>query len=516
MSEEILLMDKITKVYPNGFVANKEVTLSVNKGEIHALVGENGAGKTTLMKVLFGFEQPEGGKVVIKGKEVKVNNALEAIGYGVGMVHQHFMQVPSLTVAENMIMGIEPKKGILLDMNEAIRITEEISKKYNLHVDARAKIADCTVGQKQKVEILKALLRGAEILILDEPTAVLTPQETEELFVELRNLVKSGDHTIVFISHKLNEVKSLCDRLTVMRLGKTVGTANICDVTEAQISRMMVGRDVILEVTKSPAKPADVALKVRNLSINNDYGKRIVNDISFSVRKGEILGVAGGNGQRELSEVITGLSPFSIGDVSIMGESVKDKSIRKIRELGVSHISEDRMTYGVAEFGGVKDNLISDRYYKKENNKGVLLNNKKINADTDRLIKEFLIKCDDRDQPVKMLSGGNIQKVVVAREFSNHPNFIVANQPTRGIDVGATEFIRNKLVDLRDEGAAVLLITSDLNEVLEVSDSIIVMCNGEISAYIEDSSKLEEYELGEYMLGIKKMTAEEIGRVAYE
>ncbi|MEG1181683.1 MAG: ATP-binding cassette domain-containing protein, partial [Oscillospiraceae bacterium] len=229
----------------------------------------------------------------IKGKEVKVNNALEAIGYGVGMVHQHFMQVPSLTVAENMIMGIEPKKGILLDMNEAIRITEEISKKYNLHVDARAKIADCTVGQKQKVEILKALLRGAEILILDEPTAVLTPQETEELFVELRNLVKSGDHTIVFISHKLNEVKSLCDRLTVMRLGKTVGTANICDVTEAQISRMMVGRDVILEVTKSPAKPADVALKVRNLSINNDYGKRIVNDISFSVRKGEILGVAG-------------------------------------------------------------------------------------------------------------------------------------------------------------------------------------------------------------------------------
>lgn len=518
MAEEILLMDKITKVYPNGFVANKDVTLSVNRGEIHALVGENGAGKTTLMKVLFGFEQPEGGRIVIDGKEVKIHNALEAIAYGVGMVHQHFMQVPSLTVAENMILGMEPKKGGFFDFDQAVKITEEISKKYNLIVDPRAKMEDCSVGQKQKVEILKALLRGAKVLILDEPTAVLTPQETDELFVELKNLVSTGEHTIIFISHKLNEVKELCDRLTVMRLGKTVGMANVADVTEADISRMMVGRDVVLEITKEKAKPQDTVLKVKNLSINSDTGKHIVNNISFSVRRGEILGVAGveGNGQREISEVITGLSPFSKGEVTVMGESVKGKSIRKIREMGVSHISEDRMTYGVAQMGGVKENLISDRYYTKKYNKGILLDHKKINADCDTLIKEFLIKCDDRDQSVRMLSGGNIQKVVVAREFSNNPHLIVANQPTRGIDVGATEFIRNKLVELRDEGVAVLLITSDLNEVLEVSDSIIVMNNGEISAYIEDASTLEEYELGEYMLGVKKQTPEEIARVAYE
>lgn len=521
MAEEVLLMDKITKVYSNGFVANQDVTLSVNKGEIHALVGENGAGKTTLMKVLFGIEQPEGGRIVIDGEEVHIHNPLEAIKYGVGMVHQHFMQVPSLTVAENMVLGMEPKSGskLFLDKKEMIRMTEEVSKKYNLIVDPNLKIEDCSVVAKQKVEILKALLRGAKILILDEPTAVLTPQETDELFVELKNLVADGEHSIVFISHKLNEVKELCDRLTVMRLGKTVGKANVEDVTEADISRMMVGRDVILEIDKEPAQPKEPVLKVSHVTVKNDFGKTMLNDISFSVRRGEILGVAGveGNGQMELAEIISGLSDFNHGEITINGESIKGKSIRQIREMGLSHINEDRMTYGVARQASVKNNIMADRYYKKAYlKKSGLLNHKVIDEEVDGLIKKFLVKCESRDETCAMLSGGNVQKVVVAREFSSNPEIIIADQPTRGIDVGATEFIRNQLVAMRDEGTAVLLISADLNEVLEVSDSIIVLHNNEIAAYIEDASKLEEYELGEYMLGVKKMSAEEVAKVYHE
>lgn len=517
MPEEILLMDKITKVYPNGFVANKDVTLSINKGEIHALVGENGAGKSTLMKVLFGIEQPEEGKIYIKGKEVKINNPLEAIANGVGMVHQHFMLVPSLTVAENVVLGMEPKKNGLFDFEEAVRITEEAVNKYNLKVSARAKVEDLPVGFKQKVEIIKALVRGAEILILDEPTAVLTPQETAELFVELKHLRDQG-HTIVFISHKLNEIKELCDRLTVLRLGKSVGKAIVADVTEQEISKMMVGRDVVLKVEKTKAEPKETVLKVRDLRIASDTGRTIVDNVSFSVRKGEILGVAGveGNGQSQISEAITGLLDFQDGSISVNGENVKGKTIRQIREMGVSHVSEDRMTYGVASTSGVKDNVISDRYYKKEFNKGLLMDKKKIEDLSDRLIKEFLIKCDDRDRAVKMLSGGNMQKVVVAREFSNNPKLVIANQPTRGIDVGATEFIRKRLVELRDEGTAVLLISADLNEVLELSDSLIVMNEGHIAAYIPDASSISDMELGEYMLGVKKQTPEEIARVAYD
>lgn len=517
MPEEILLMDKITKVYPNGFVANKEVTFSINKGEIHALVGENGAGKTTLMKILFGIEQPEEGKIYIKGKEVKINNPLEAIANGVGMVHQHFMLVPSLTVAENVVLGMEPKKNGLFDFERAVKLTQEAVEKYNLKVDPRAVVEDLPVGLKQKVEIIKALVRGADILILDEPTAVLTPQETKELFVELKNLRDQG-HTIVFISHKLNEIKELCDRLTVLRLGKSVGKAVVSDVTEQEISRMMVGRDVVLKVEKTPAKPENVVLKVKDLSIISDTGKTIVDNISFSVRKGEILGVAGveGNGQSQISEAITGLLAYQGGTIEINGTDIKGKKVRRIRELGVSHISEDRMTYGVAAGSGVKDNIMSDRYYKKEYNKGLLLDNKKINEMTDKLIKEFLIKCDDRDRAVKMLSGGNMQKVVVAREFSNNPHLVIANQPTRGIDVGATEFIRKRLVELRDEGTAVLLISADLNEVLELSDSLIVMNGGKIAAYIPDASAIDDNELGEYMLGVKNQTPEEIARVAYD
>ena len=515
--EYMLVMEHITKIYGNGFVANKDVTLRVKKGEIHALVGENGAGKSTLMKVLFGQEQPEEGKIYYKGKEVQIENPLVALQLGIGMVHQHFMLVPSLTVAENMVLGVEPKKRGLFDYQKAVGQAREISEKYNLLVDPEEQVRDLPVGQKQKVEILKVLFRGVDVLILDEPTAVLTPQETKELFAELTRLKENG-YTIIFISHKLNEITEICDRLTVLRGGRVTGTADVKELTEHQISRMMVGRDVMLNIDKKAASPGKTVLAVRNLSYFNEHGKEVVKNISFSVRKGEILGVAGveGNGQKEISELITRLLPLQNGTIRINGKDTSGMTIRQIRESGVAHISEDRMTYGAVSDAPIKDNIISDRFYKKEYNQHGLLKQKEIEQDVDGLIKEYLVKCDGRDALVKTLSGGNIQKVVVAREFSSAPDLIIANQPTRGIDVGASEFIRKRLIKLRDDGAAILLISADLGEVLEVSDSIIVMNNGEIAAYFPEAAEIDENILGEYMLGIKKQTPAEIGGVVYE
>ncbi|ETA80747.1 heme ABC transporter ATP-binding protein [Youngiibacter fragilis 232.1] len=517
MPQEMILMKNITKVYPNGFVANKDVTLSVEKGEIHGLVGENGAGKTTLMKILFGIENQEEGQIFIKGQEVKIKDPLHAIALGVGMVHQHFMLVPSLTVAENIVLGMEPKKGIKFDMKKAVEMTREVSTKYNLGVDPLDKVEDISVGQKQKVEILKALIRGAEVLILDEPTAVLTPQETEELFIELKKLRDDG-YTVVFISHKLNEVKELCDRVTVLRNGRMIGMKHINEVSEQDISRMMVGRDVILSIEKDKAQPKRVVAKVEHLYLKNSDGKEVIKDVSFTIREGEILGVVGveGNGQNEVTEVMTGLVKGYTGDIYIDGRNIRGLSIREIREAGISHISEDRMTYGAAGNASVKDNLISDRYYKPDFNRG-LLDSKKIGELSSKLVKDYNIKCDSYDQPVRMLSGGNIQKVIVAREFTANMKVIVANQPTRGIDVGATEFIRRKLIEIaREENVGVLLVSADLNEALETSDSIIVMHNGEIVAYFEDASKITEFEIGEYMLGIRKQNPEELRRSVYE
>ncbi|KAF5058736.1 Ribose import ATP-binding protein RbsA [anaerobic digester metagenome] len=517
MPQEMILMKNITKVYPNGFVANKDITLSVEKGEIHGLVGENGAGKTTLMKILFGIENQEEGQIFIKGQEVKIKDPLHAIALGVGMVHQHFMLVPSLTVAENIVLGMEPKKGIRFDMKKAVDMTREVSTKYNLGVDPMDLVEDISVGQKQKVEILKALIRGAEVLILDEPTAVLTPQETEELFVELKKLRDDG-YTIVFISHKLNEVKEICDRVTVLRNGRMIGMKHIDEVSEQDISRMMVGRDVILNIEKDKAQPKKVVASIEHLYLKNSDGKDVIKDVSFTIRQGEIVGIVGveGNGQNEVTQVMTGLMTGYGGEVIIDSKNIRGLSIRQIREAGISHISEDRMTFGAAANASVKDNLISDRYYKKEFNRG-LLNHKKIEELSAGLIKDYKIKCDNQDQPVRMLSGGNIQKVIVAREFTANMKVIVANQPTRGIDVGATEFIRRKLIEIaREQNVGVLLVSADLNEALETSDSIIVMHNGEIVAYFEDASQITEFTLGEYMLGINKQTPEELRRAVYE
>jgi len=410
---------------------------------------------------------------------------------------------------------MEPRRHGFFRMDEAVRITEETAAKYNFKVNATTRVEDLSVGKKQKIEILKALIRGAKILILDEPTAVLTPQETKELFVELKNLRDAG-YTIIFISHKLNEITELCNRLTVLRAGRTIGVAEVADMDETSISRMMVGRDVPLDIKKGKASPGELVLSVRHVVKFAHSTKKVLDDVSFRIYGGEILGIAGveGNGQTELGEIVAGMDKRFEGDVRIMGVDVKELSVRQIREKGVSHISEDRITYGVMGNGSIAENVISDRYYKRDLQKGLLLDAKQVDKLADALIQNFDIKCDGRDQPVRMLSGGNMQKVVVAREFTSKAGLILANQPTRGIDVSASEFIRNKLVELRDQGAGILLISADLNEVMELSDSLIVMSSGRIAAFFYDAKTVSTDELGEYMLGLKTMSAEEIAKVA--
>lgn len=518
IGEDLLSMQNITKIYENGFVANKAVNFTIKKGEIHGLVGENGAGKTTLMKVLFGQEIPEEGEIILNGKKVQIPSPLAALDYGIGMVHQHFMLVESLTVAENMVLGNETGNGFQFDYKAAIEKSLEVSKKYNLPINPRATIRDLSVGSKQRVEILKMLLHGAEILLLDEPTAVLTPQETRELFSQLKELKNRG-FSIVFISHKLNEVKEICDRITVLRSGESVVTTEIENVSESDISRLMVGRDVMLNIQKKNAEPTEVVLKVRDLTSINKFGVHSFKNLNFDLRAGEILGVAGveGNGQSELANTLAGLDPIQDGDISVNNHSLKEMDIRMIRESGFSIIHEDRMTFGASSNQSISDNLISDRYYKKENKKNGFLDFKKIWEDAKYLIDDFKIKCDGYSANVKTLSGGNIQKVVAAREFTSTPKVLIASQPTRGIDVGAAELIRKKMIGLRDDfNTATLLFSADLSELLYGSDSIMVMYNGEIVAYFSDSSQINEEILGEYMLGLKRQSEIEIGRLIHD
>lgn len=509
--ELVLEMKGIDKIYPNGVIANKDAYLGIEKAEIHALLGENGAGKTTLMKVLFGIEQPTSGSIFLNGKEVSITSPLHAIDLGIGMVHQHFMLDERLTVTENIILGMEPKKGLALDYKKAVEMVREVSEKYNFKVEPNKLIMDLSVGKKQKVEILKALIRGAKILILDEPTAVLTPQETVELFEQL-NTLKSLGHSIVFISHKLNEVKQICDRATVMRLGVYQGTHNVADVTVKDLSRLMIGREVVRKIEKKPSNPGDVVLAVDDLQVINEEAKITVNNVSFAVRKGEILGVAGveGNGQRELIDALTGLSSAYTGKIQLNRLGNNPTTVKNLRNAGMNHIPEDRLTYGVAAEGSIQDNLITNRFEKSVFNNGIFQNFKEIFTTSDLLIKDYQIKTDSKDTLVRMLSGGNMQKVVAAREMSTEMDILVADQPTRGIDVGTAAFIHDRIVELRDQGVAVLLVSADINEVLEVSDSLIVMYEGEITAYFKDAKKVGEEELGLYMLGIKKMTEKQL------
>ena len=514
MNDNVLLMKNMTKVYPNGFVANKDVTLSVNRGEIHALLGENGAGKTTLMKMLFGFEKPESGQIFIEGKEVRIKNALEAIHLGIGMVHQHFMLVPSMTVMENLILGDIPKGPMFtIDSRKAMETCVMLGKKYNMLLDPGMRVMDLSVGGKQKLEILKALLHGAKILILDEPTAVLTPQETGELFETLKMLARDG-HTIIFISHKLDEVIQICNRYTILRRGKVTGAGSIESETPSSLSAMMVGREIDLDMHKQKTEFKERILEVRDLVYVNDFNKKVVDGVNFSIRAGQILGIAAveGNGQNEVAEIIAGLKKAAAGKIFLNSVDITTQSIRNRREEGVAYIPEDRMVDGCSATSSITDNLVADRFFKKKFCKNYFIDKKAIEKEAGQLIEEFSVICMSKDNPIGALSGGNIQKVIVAREFTSGAKLVIANQPTRGIDVGAAEYIRHKLIDIsRESHVGVLLVSADLVELLSVSDSLIVMVDGKISAYFSDTSQVDEYMIGEYMLGVKRQTDEEIG-----
>ncbi len=504
--QTVLQMNHIMKIYGNGVVANEDVSLELRKSEIHALLGENGAGKSTLMKVLFGIEAPDQGEIILKGNPVSIKSPQDAISKGIGMVHQHFMLVPSLTVAENIILGVAPKKGLFIDMDKAVEAASSIAKEYNFDIDVKQKVEDIPVGIKQKVEILKALYRGAEILILDEPTAVLTPQETDELFVQLLKLREKG-HTIIFISHKLDEIKKICNRATIMRNGKSMGTYEVESITTQEMSRLMVGHEVSLQFEKEEQKLTDeVFLKVRNLTINNSQGVMKVDDLSFDLKGGEILGIAGveGNGQTELIDTLTGLNKKYKGEILVKGKNIQNASVKDIREMKLAHIPEDRMTSGCAKDLSIQENLFSNQYKDGKFSGRFMMKKKAIEKRSDELIKEYIIKCKSRKQNVGMLSGGNIQKVIVAREFSTQPDIIIANQPTRGIDVGAAAFIRKRLLEFRDAGCAVILISADLTEIFALSDRLAVMYKGKFAGFFTDVEKVTEDELGQHMLGIKR------------
>lgn len=512
MSETILKLDHITKVYHNGVVANRDITIDFNKGEIHSICGENGAGKSTLMKVIFGVENVSSGTVTYKGQEVHFASSMDAIHAGIGMVYQHFMLIPSLTVAQNIILGMEPKKGLYIDYKEAVAKTDELAKKYHFDIDVTKKVSELSVGEKQKVEILKTLYRNAELIILDEPTSVLTPQETEQLFVELEGFKKAGK-TILFISHKLNEVKQISDRITVIRNGESRGTYLNEDVSLDELTALIVGREVSnsYDEFKKPVENKPV-LRCENITKVMD-SVPVCKGMSFTVKSGEILGIAGvqGNGQDHLIRCITGLESMSDGKITLNGTDITKMSIKKKRAAGIAYVPEDRMEDGSALEASVSDNIVSTYYEKGEFSDAVFLKQKAIDAEADRLIQEFSVKTQNNQTKVGALSGGNIQKVVFAREFNTHPTCMIAEQPTHGIDIGSADFIHKRLVDMRNDGAAVLMVSADLDEVMSLSDRILVVYDGEIVGYFPSLKGLTREELGYYMLGVKRHTAEELG-----
>ena len=492
-SEYAVVMKGITKRFP-GVLANDHVDLFVRNGEIHAIVGENGAGKTTLMNQLYGLLHPDEGKIYIRGKEVKIRGPGDAIRQGIGMVHQHFMLVKTLTVAENVVLGSETKKGFLFDLREARRKVKELSEMYGLYVDVDAKIEDISVGMQQRVEILKTLYRGAEILILDEPTAVLTPQETEELFEIMRKLKESGK-TIIFISHKLNEVMEITDNITVMRLGKVTGRLKTSQTNPKEIARLMVGRDVLLRVEKKPREPGKEVLRVEELWVKDNRGLDAVKGVSFTVREGEILGVAGvaGNGQTELVEAITGLRKIESGKVYILGRDVTNYTPKLLREMGLVHIPEDRQKHGlILQFYGYYNAILGKHYKSPFSYEGVL-NLKNIMDHAKKIYEMFDVRPRDPKIPAGNLSGGNQQKLILAREMSSNPKFALFAQPTRGLDIGAIEYIHKNILKLRDMGVGILLISMELEEIFSLSDRIIVMYEGEIMGELKpEETNFEE------------------------
>ena len=502
--EYILRVKGISKRFGN-IQANDNVCLDVKKGEVHAILGENGAGKSTLMNIIYGLYTPDSGEIYFEGQKLEVKGPHEAIEKGIGMVHQHFMLIPVFTVAENIVLGFEPK-GFRFNVQEAEKKILEISKKYNLEIDPKAKVGDLSVGMQQRVEILKAFYRDARLLILDEPTAMLTPQETRELFKIINNLKAQGI-SILFISHKLDEVMEISDRVTVMKRGKTIKTLNTKETSEQELANLMVGREVKLVVEKNKPRLGETVLKVENLSVKLKNGVEKVKDVSFEVRRGEILGIAGvdGNGQNELVEAIVGLIS-STGRIIFNGQEIQNLPTRKRYEKGIAYIPADRQQDGLVLNFTVAENIVLKRYYKKPYSNRGFLNYKAIISEADKLIHEFDVRPPDYKLFAKNLSGGNQQKVILAREFSSSPDLLIAVQPTRGMDVGAIEYIHRKLIELRDSGKAILLVSLELDEILNLSDRIAVMYSGEIMDIIDSKNATRE-QIGLLMIGKKKKEA---------
>jgi simple sugar transport system ATP-binding protein len=476
----VLEIRGVSKSFP-GVKANEDISLTLHRGEIHSLLGENGAGKSTLMNVVFGLYQPDSGEILVNGEPVRFSSSGDAIAKGIGMVHQHFQLIQVFSVVENVVLGDELTKRGLLDLAEARRRILELGRRYGLAVDPDAIVGELSVGEQQRVELIKALYREADILILDEPTAVLTPGEVDDFFRIVRSLVDQGK-SIIFITHKLREVLAVADRITVLRRGRIVGTAEPSTSTQQSLANMMVGRDVVFEVQKTPATPGDVVARVSDLQVRDDRGVLTVDGLSFEVRRGEIFGIAGveGNGQRELVEAFTGMRPKVGGTVEIGGVDATRMTPRQVTELGVGHIPEDRNKHGLVEPFSVADNMVLNRYRQKAFARGWLRDDAARDADARQLVADFDIRTPSIDVEVGTLSGGNQQKVIVARELSHASRMLVAAQPTRGLDVGSIEFIHRRIIELRDQGAAVLLVSAELDEILSLCDRIGVIYRGHL------------------------------------
>ncbi|WP_377520967.1 ABC transporter ATP-binding protein [Priestia megaterium] len=498
--EYVIEMLDIRKEFP-GIVANDNITLQVKKGEIHALLGENGAGKSTLMNVLFGLYQPEKGQIRVNGQEVKITDPNVANDLGIGMVHQHFMLVQNFTVTENIILGNEPTRTGKINIKKAAQDIQELSNQYGLSVDPYAKIQDISVGMQQRVEILKTLYRGADILIFDEPTAALTPQEITELIQIMKKLIQEGK-SIILITHKLKEIMSVCDRCTIIRKGVGVGTVNVQETNPDELAALMVGREVHFKTEKKTATPKEAVLTIKELVVEDSRGVEAVSSLDLSVRAGEIIGIAGvdGNGQTELIEAITGLRKIKSGSITLKNQELSTLSTRKITESGIGHIPQDRHKHGLVLDYTIGENIGLQTYYQKPMSKSGILNYKEMYKKAKELIAEYDVRTPSEFTQARSLSGGNQQKAIIAREVDRSPELLIAAQPTRGLDVGAIEFIHKKLIEERDKGRAVLLVSLELDEVINLSDRIAVIYEGKI-VDIVDPKETNEQELGLLMAG---------------
>jgi simple sugar transport system ATP-binding protein len=507
---EQMQMVGIVKRFP-GVLANNQVNFDVKAGEIHALLGENGAGKSTLVRQLYGLYRPDEGKILVNGEEKHFHSPQDAIESGIGMIHQHFMLVPSLTVVENVALGLRSSRGFLLDLEKVEKRILDLSKQYGLVVDPRAYVWQLAVGEQQRVEILKALYRGAALLVLDEPTAVLTPQEVDDLFVTLRQMAHDG-HALIFISHKLHEVLAISNRITVLRDGHVVGERPTAGATKTELAEMMVGRPIILQYERSPLRLGEPLLQVEDLMVAGDRGSNAVAGVSLTVHGGEIVGLAGvsGNGQRELAEALAGLRPVQSGTIIIEGKDLTHASPAERILAGQSYIPEERMREGVIKNFSVSDNIILEDHNRQPYSRATFFDFKAITQESEKLVREYSVKTPNLDTPLKNLSGGNIQKLILARELSRKPGVLIAAQPTRGVDIGASEYIHKRLLEQRETGTATLLISEDLDEIRALSDRIAVIYEGKIMGIVDGpSSSLQE--LGLMMAGVVEGKKEPTG-----